>query len=340
MLWRLPLGKRPTTWPPMEDAARARYPALRPRLDDLDAILRDAFLAYDGDALALQRTHRQFQLALIISAALTSAFGALQAAVDAAWTGIAVALVGLFATAVGNRQRRRAPLKRYLTERAKAEELRSLYFRYLAGLDGWDARRLEAEVAAISHPLPPPPLAAPPPSPPSPAAQPEDGADPATDDETTATADFLDAYDAHRLNGQFKWYGARIAEYDRAANQTGIVNEALLLVAAACGLVGAAMSSWTVWLGFVAALLAVVAAAVASWADVVGFAANAELYRAAQAGLAHLRPRRPDAAAATSADVAAYLDNVEDILLGEVRTWSERWGRAADAPQDTDGTVG
>jgi hypothetical protein len=35
--------------------------------------------------------------------------------------------------------------------------------------------------------------------------------------------------------------------------------------------------------------------------------------------------------------VAAYLEDVEDILLGEVRTWSERWGRAADAQQGTQG---
>jgi hypothetical protein len=318
----------------MDDAARARYPSLQSRLAELDAAVVEPFVTHDHEALAVQRRHRQFQLALIVGAALTSALGALQAAVDAAWTGIAVAVVGAAATAVGNQQRRRAPLRQYLTARAKAEELRSLYFRYLAGLDGWDIRRLEAEVAAIVHPLPPAPETAPAPPP---VVQSSAGAGPAKEDGTAATAEFLVAYDVHRLTDQYDWYGARVEEYDDAAAQTGFVNEGLLFLAAVCGAVGAAVASQTVWLGFAAALLAAVAAAVAAWADVVGFAANAELYRAARAGLAHLRPRRPDAAEATPAEVAAYVDDVEDILLGEVRTWSEKWGRAAESPQGTQG---
>jgi hypothetical protein len=314
----------------MDDAAKASYPPLRPRLDALDAILMEPFVEHDRDALTLQRTHRRFQLALIVGAALTSAFGALQAAMDAAWTGLVVAILGAAATFVGNVQRRRAPLKQYLSKRARAEELRSLYFRYLAGLDGWDARRLEAEVTAIVHPLPPAPSIAPAPPP---AVQPGPASAAATEGATA----FLDAYDTHRLTHQYNWYGERVAEYDRAASQTGFVSELLLFLAAVCGAVGAFVPSQTVWLGFAAALLAAVAAAVASWADVLGFAANAELYRAARSGLAHLRTRRPDAATATSADVEAYLDDVEDILLGEVRTWSERWGRPAGAPHNTQG---
>jgi hypothetical protein len=62
-----------------------------------------------------------------------------------------VAILGLATGAIANQYRRTQPLSHYLTSRAKAEELRSLYFRYLSGVDGVEQRELEKRVAAISH---------------------------------------------------------------------------------------------------------------------------------------------------------------------------------------------
>jgi hypothetical protein len=140
---------------------------------------------------------------------------------------------------------------------------------------------------------------------------------------------FLDAYDEHRVTNQEEWYRARTDEYETSANQIGWANELCLFAAAACGAAAALLPEYALWLGAVAAGLAAVGAALTSWADVIGFAMNAELYSAARAGLSRLRPNRPRADA-SPADVEEYIGNVEDILLGEVRSWSQKWGAAAE----------
>ena len=136
--------------------------------------------------------------------------------------------------------------------------------------------------------------------------------------------DFLEAYDVHRVADQRNWYKGRSAEYEQSARQLSWANEGSLLVAAACGLLAAFWTDQAVWLGVVAAGFAALGVALTAWGDVVGFTANAELYDAARLGLDVLRPDRPNADAQPD-EVKAYVDNVEDILLGEVRTWGEKW---------------
>lgn len=152
---------------------------------------------------------------------------------------------------------------------------------------------------------------------------------------------FLAAYDRHRVTDQAGWYERRAEEYERSARQIGWLNETLLFVAGACGAIAVAWPDHAVWLGVVAAASSALAGVAISWANTVGFAANAELFQSARAGLAHVRPTRPlppdpvaggdDSGTGPSDEaVADYMERVEEILLGEVRTWAERWGTKAE----------
>ncbi len=143
-----------------------------------------------------------------------------------------------------------------------------------------------------------------------------------------ARAQFLKAYDEKRVKDQQRFYELRTKEYERSARQVGVVNGTFLFLAAVCGAAGAVFIDQSTWLGLTAAGLSGAAAATTSWGDVIGFSANAQLYKAASASLANLRPGRPrDAANAKDAEVETYLGHVEDVLMGEVRTWGERSGK-------------
>lgn len=153
MLWRLPFGRGADPWPPIPDESRAAYAGLEPRFAVLDEVVMPAFVEHDRNAMRAQRDYRRFRLALIIGVALTSLFGAVQAAIgEAAWVGAILTILGLVTAGIANQQRRSQPLRRYLTERAKAEELRSLYFAFLSG--DRDQRTLESETAAIRYSAP------------------------------------------------------------------------------------------------------------------------------------------------------------------------------------------
>lgn len=132
-----------------------------------------------------------------------------------------------------------------------------------------------------------------------------------------------DAYDAERARSQEEWYRARSEEYDAADRQGERVRQALLFLAALCGGV-AAFDVARGTLGVVAAVLVALSGLITGWMNLMGFRTNAELYHAAEGGLAHLRPDRPRPEAG-SPEVLAYVGEVERILLGEVQTWSEKW---------------
>jgi hypothetical protein len=148
--WRLPLKRRTPTYPPIGDAHR-KYPALAPQLDSLDARLIEQFVEHDQEALRAQASYRRYRLAAILGAAVTTVFGAVQAAGgDAVWPGAVIAGAAALTAMFSNLQRQSRPLARYITERAKAEELRSLYFRHLSGQQKIEHQRpLERQVADI-----------------------------------------------------------------------------------------------------------------------------------------------------------------------------------------------
>lgn len=149
---QLPIGSSPSSWPPFPDDEKAAYPALADRFAVLDSEVLPSFLELDAEAGAAQISYRRFRLTLMAGAGLTTVAGSLLAAVGGAtWPGLIVAVLGLGTTGIANVYRRDQPLERYLTSRAKAEQLRSMYFRYLSGVDGDDRRALERQVAAIAH---------------------------------------------------------------------------------------------------------------------------------------------------------------------------------------------
>jgi hypothetical protein len=153
MMWRLPFDRFSSSWPPIDPRAKTRFPALEDRFARADSEILPTFTKHDQAALATQASHRRYQLAVIVGALLTTVLGAAQAAwSDLRWPGVALALVGAATGLVANNQRRARPMVRYLTERAKAEELRSLYYRYLSGVDDQlDGRGLEQAVARIEY---------------------------------------------------------------------------------------------------------------------------------------------------------------------------------------------
>jgi hypothetical protein len=131
------------------------YPTLAPRVADLERTVATEFASQEALALQGQLRHRRLQTIMLFLTVLTSTFGAVQAALgDVAWPGAVVGVVALAAAGVSRYSARTAPLANYLRSRARAEELRALYFRYLGGLDGDDERRLEARVAQVSNPMP------------------------------------------------------------------------------------------------------------------------------------------------------------------------------------------
>jgi hypothetical protein len=150
VLWRLPVGSGGESWPPISTEARSEYPTLEERFAILDEAVVPAFVEHDSNAIKAQTIHRRYRFALIVGVALTTSFGALQAAVnDAAWVGVVLAVLAAMTGAIANQERRSQPLRRHLTERAKAEELRSLYFAFLSG--DRDQRALERDAAAIRY---------------------------------------------------------------------------------------------------------------------------------------------------------------------------------------------
>lgn len=153
---RLPF-RRPTAGSILDTTPAFDVPVLAARAETLDRVVRPEFEKLDLEALLEQTRHRRLQLLSLVLAALASVFGAVQAMVaerdDYWWPGAAVAVIGLAAAAVTRYANQTAPMSKYLDSRARAEELRSLYFRYLGGLDGDDERSLEARVVQIVDPL-------------------------------------------------------------------------------------------------------------------------------------------------------------------------------------------
>ena len=305
MMWRLPFGGS-GSWPPVTSGEFVEYPALGSRFDDLQRELLPAFEQRDAGALAAQQTYRRFQLGLIIGATLTSFFGAVQAALgaDVRWAAAVVAVLGAATTFTSAQLRREKLPQRYLLERAKAEELRSLYFDYLSGIALDGVRELESRVADIEFPKA--------------AADEAFGAtnDPRSgDDESRGSerTDFLRAYDTHRVRDQIEYYRGRIDEYGRSATQLSRLNTLFLAAAAVCGGIGAIYTDQNQWLGLLAAGLSAVAAALG--------------------GLRRLRPRRPDEATPPSdQEIEQYMIDVEAILLGEIRSWAEKWSNEGAPP--------
>jgi Protein of unknown function (DUF4231) len=112
-----------------------RYPALAADLAVIDEIIVPAFSGYDIDAQRAQNIYYRQQVILIGIGALTSGFGAVQAALGHdAWPGIVVGALGAFSAGTAALAQERRAQRAYLDNRTKAERLRAAAFAYLAEL--------------------------------------------------------------------------------------------------------------------------------------------------------------------------------------------------------------
>jgi Protein of unknown function (DUF4231) len=129
-----------------------QYPTLATDLGVLDEIIVPAFSGYDIDAQRAQNIYYRQQVILIGVGALTSGFGAVQAAFGHdAWPGIVVGVLGAFSAATAALAQERRAQRAYLDNRTKAERLRAAAFADLAELapfSGADRRAKLAEAVA------------------------------------------------------------------------------------------------------------------------------------------------------------------------------------------------
>lgn len=128
------------------------FPALQQLFAKVDETVLEPFQKLDEEAKRQQAIYRRFRIALILGSGLTATFGAVQASYDAlAWPGFALAVLGATTASIARAQQQLGPQSKYLLARAKAEELRSLYYQYLAQVDIRDGRDLERRVADIRY---------------------------------------------------------------------------------------------------------------------------------------------------------------------------------------------
>lgn len=129
-----------------------RYPALAADLAVIEKIIVPAFNGYDIDAQRAQNIYYRQQVILIGIGALTSGFGAVQAALGHdAWPGIVVGALGAFSAGTAALAQERRAQRAYLDNRTKAERLRAAAFAYLAELQpfsGTDRRTKLAQAVA------------------------------------------------------------------------------------------------------------------------------------------------------------------------------------------------
>ena len=136
---------------------------------------------------------------------------------------------------------------------------------------------------------------------------------------------FRAAYDKYRVEDQRRYYEARLSEYLAADRESELLLELLLVTASLAGLA----SIWSPGFGYATAVLSAMAIIVSGWAELIGFHANAALFSSAAGGLTQLRSDHEQAPSSQDTD-AVYVEEVESVLLGEVRSWGRRWSQTIE----------
>jgi hypothetical protein len=134
--------------------------------------------------------------------------------------------------------------------------------------------------------------------------------------------DFRRLYRDLRIHDQHTYYVRRRDEYERAHRQAVIVRNVLLMIAGVCAVAGqavegAARAGWSVG----AAVLGGLAAAVIGYEALVGFSRLSKLYADVARNLAEAELDWDDRG--SSADVAAEMHRVEEVLRAENAQWGQ-----------------
>jgi hypothetical protein len=130
------------------DTTSDSYPALKADLDAISELVAPAFGSYDLAAQREQNIYWRQQVLVIVIAALTTAFGAVQAALTSeVWPGVVVSLLGGLSAAVAAMAKERGAQQGYLDNRTKAERLRAAAFAYLAELPPYTGAERRVKLA-------------------------------------------------------------------------------------------------------------------------------------------------------------------------------------------------
>lgn len=139
----------------------------------------------------------------------------------------------------------------------------------------------------------------------------------------------LTLYRAARVEDQVDYYRRTSAEYDRAGAQSVALSAVLLSLTSLAGaLAGLEISGKMGW-AIAAAVIPAVSTAVAAYDAVFGFDRFSKLYGDAMRSLRLVE--EPDLAGiaddrVAAAEVAAYVDAVEAVLLKEQAQWGQLTG--------------
>jgi SMODS and SLOG-associating 2TM effector domain 3 len=146
LLNRFPRLRPPESHPVIPQEKRTPYPALAAEFEVIDRVLTPAFDECDVAALRYQHRYRRQQVLVLLGSALVAGLGGLQAAFPRQWwPGALLAALGLLLAASSRIAKEQSSFDNYLSERVRAEGLRSLYFRYLSRTGAYDGD--EAEIA-------------------------------------------------------------------------------------------------------------------------------------------------------------------------------------------------
>ena len=296
---------------PLPARAPALFPALGPRIDDVEAVVMPAFGACDVEARQEQNRHRWFTLLAILGGLLTTTAGAAQAWLQSvAWPGIAVATLGAATSALITVSRRQDSLRRYLSARIRCRAPALAVLRVPGAAAR--ARRPRAAQAA-------------------PKAGGTGGRAPARAGVAVTDGwrdEVIDVYRRYRIDDQARYYERRAADFERARRWTVTITALLLVLAALFGSLGAADADRRAAWAFVAAALAALATALTTLESSFGFERFARQYGETRAALAVAAVRGPCAdepdAAGDGTDVQTFVTEVERILRSEVDTWSQQ----------------
>jgi hypothetical protein len=144
LLRRFPSWRAPrSSWLPIAPERAENYPALVDDIAVLDRVVGPVFAESDREALQHQNRYRRQQVIILLGSALLTGLGGLQAVFPGyAWPGLLLALLGVGLAVVSNTVNELNALEHFMTERVKAERLRSTYFRFLSrtGLYAGDDR--------------------------------------------------------------------------------------------------------------------------------------------------------------------------------------------------------
>jgi hypothetical protein len=121
------------SWLPISPDKAQDYPALADDIATLDRVVGPVFAESDREALLHQNRYRRQQVVILLGSAVLTGLGGLQAVYpDTKWPGLLLGLLGAVLAVLSNAVNELNALDRFMTERVKAERLRSTYFRYLS----------------------------------------------------------------------------------------------------------------------------------------------------------------------------------------------------------------